>query len=169
MTKSRTIPALIVSGLLLLIIAGYNRRPRLEDLYTPSGQHISLVNNPAAKDVTYDELVGFLIGYQWPTAGNLTCGLIAEDLHDKAEAAGIRAGIGIVQLPSSWHGFNVFSTTDAGRVFVDASWGIEIIRKFDSTFEFYQIFNDEVVPISPYGVLAEPLLQGHERDIYIFW
>ncbi len=85
------------------------------------------VNNPRAVDVSYVELVAFLEAdetdkHEW-VLGEYVCVHFATDLHNNAEAAGIRACIvqtNAVEGEVS-HCFNVFETTDKGLVFVDLS------------------------------------------------
>lgn len=109
-------------------------------------QKLSITEYRYATNVSYDELLRFLANdttvvadYDYP---NHTCGDFAVQLHDNAEAHGIRSGFVAVELNTSGyaqvddnipispgannssergHAFNVFNTTDRGLVYVDAT------------------------------------------------
>ncbi|MGB8706838.1 MAG: hypothetical protein WCD72_02655 [Dehalococcoidia bacterium] len=123
---------------------------------------------------TFDQLVEFLIGYRW-TVGDLNCGPIAKDLQDKAKSAGIRAGVTMIRLPTPFdpdHYFNVFDTTDKGRIYIDASrYGrIFIIEKLGNTYEFSELYDNRVLSIFPWeGGLTESLLVEREKNLSIIW
>jgi hypothetical protein len=94
----------------------------LPGLEYPDGRPVALKNNPAAVNVIYRELVTFLDSYQWQPAA---CLKLSVDLHDAAEAYGIRAGILIMMLMAGSHAIVVFETADRGLVFVDLFYGKE--------------------------------------------
>jgi len=111
-------------------------------------KQVVLTNNMSAVDPTYNQLITFLksdntssIKYSAP---NWTCADFAKQLHDNAEAHGIKAafvaveftndsidyniyddGSGDFHPPTSdadyGHGIDLFNTTDKGQVYVDAS------------------------------------------------
>jgi hypothetical protein len=94
--------------------------------------YITLRNNPAARNPTWQDLKAFLkkdeTDKQAYIAGRFTCGDFSEMLHNNAEAAGIRAAIVAVELkPASLpggvinHSLNAFETTDRGIVYIDAT------------------------------------------------
>jgi hypothetical protein len=95
----------------------------LNDFYSPDGTRPNLQNNPAAVDVSYDELVAFLDQVTY-TKGY--CLKLAVALHDLAEAHGIRAGVLIFKAEEDYHAVTEFQTTDQGRVFVDPNVDKEI-------------------------------------------
>ena len=101
------------------------------------------VNNPGAVDVTYDELIIFLEQDQtdqneW-ILGEYVCVHFATDLHNNAEAYGIRCAI--VHSPDYAHALNAFMTTDDGLVFVDNSVHTDLpfkrVRPDPKTFHYY--------------------------------
>jgi hypothetical protein len=96
------------------------------------GEAIILDDNPEAIDPTYDELVEFIkkdltdkkdyIEYG-PNA--YVCSDFAEEVHNNAEAAGIRAGWVAVTFEGTdeGHALNAFETIDRGLVYIDCTKG----------------------------------------------
>jgi len=111
-------------------------------------KQVVLTNNRSAIDPTYDQLIAFLKSDNTSSmkysAPDWTCADFAKQLHDNAEAHGIRAafvaveftndsinysiyddGSGNFQPPTSdadyGHGIDLFNTTDKGPIYVDAS------------------------------------------------
>jgi hypothetical protein len=93
----------------------------------PLGVSIHLVNNPGAVDVSWDELVEFLLEDdcdESPYVENLRmCGSFAQTLHNNAEAQGIRCAWVSVDFEGEdiGHALNAFMTTDRGLVFIDCT------------------------------------------------
>jgi hypothetical protein len=93
-------------------------------LYT-GGPSVKLVNNPASVDVTWDSLIAFIKND--PTDQNAylpdkyMCGSFALDLHNHAEAAGIRAAWVAIDFYGQdvGHAATAFMTTDRGLVIID--------------------------------------------------
>lgn len=88
---------------------------------------IELVNNPAATDPTWQQLMSFLGADPtddriW-TEGVFVSGDFAQVLHNNAEAAGIRAAlVGVFfERQTIGHGLNAFKTADRGLVYVDST------------------------------------------------
>ena len=91
------------------------------------GEPIKLIDNPDATNPTYAELVAF-IGEDDTDAneyitGTYVCADFAEDVHNNAEAAGIRtAWVGIdFEGDDEGHALNAFETTDKGLVYIDCT------------------------------------------------
>jgi hypothetical protein len=89
------------------------------------GHPIVLVNNPDAKNPTWEELKSFLavdhtdnLSY---VEGSFTCGDFAEVLHNNAEKAGIRTAWVAIDFSNGGvgHANNTFNTTDEGLVYID--------------------------------------------------
>jgi hypothetical protein len=98
------------------------------------GEAIILTNNPEATDPTYDELMGFIKNDLTDTKDYIedgpnayVCSDFAEEVHNNAEAAGIRASwVGITfQGTDEGHALNAFETTDRGLVYIDCTRGSE--------------------------------------------
>jgi hypothetical protein len=91
------------------------------------GEPIELIDNPNATNPTYAELVAFI--KEDSTDGHLylilsyVCSDFAEDVHNNAEAAGIRAAwVGIdFEGEDEGHACNAFETTDKGLVYIDCT------------------------------------------------
>lgn len=96
------------------------------------GKPIILENNPAATDPTFDELIAFIKNDPTDTReyiadgpGAYVCADFAEDVHNNAERAGIRAAwVGITfENTAEGHAINAFETTDKGIVYIDCTSG----------------------------------------------
>ncbi|NQT31020.1 MAG: hypothetical protein HQ588_01675 [Deltaproteobacteria bacterium] len=94
------------------------------------GEPIILIDNPDAVDPTYAELAAFI--WQDTTDNNdylehprigYVCADFAEDVHNNAEAAGIRAASVSVDFEGSeeGHAMNAFDTIDRGLVYIDCT------------------------------------------------
>ncbi len=85
-----------------------------------------LVDNPEAYDPTLAELKAFLeedrTEHHWYERDVYDCSEFSRDLHNRAEAAGIAAGVvHIWWNEPTGHALNVFLTTDYGLVYVDST------------------------------------------------
>lgn len=86
-----------------------------------------LIDNPSATNPTWNQLVTFI--YQDQTdrhtyiANVYDCSQFSQDLHNNAEAAGIRAAVVQVRFNNEWvgHALCAFITTDYGLVYVDCT------------------------------------------------
>lgn len=100
---------------------------RLDEISVPGGY--GMANRIGAKNPTYDELVDFIKKDQTDKTPyeiyEYSCLDYARDVHNNAEAAGIRAGLVIVNQSSKWainrHALNVFDTIDKGLIFIDCT------------------------------------------------
>lgn len=138
----RIIFSILLIGLVLLLassVAGCARNP----LYVyrngniiesgGDGKPIELINNPDATNPTYAELVAFIKADATDTKsyvergleGAYVCSDFVEDVHNNAEAAGIRAAfVGMnVEEEDGGHALNAFETTDRGLVYIDCTGG----------------------------------------------
>jgi hypothetical protein len=93
----------------------------------PDGTPVHLINNPVATDPTYDQVMSFVASdttdmRQYVT-GKYVCSNFAEQLHNNAEAAGLRcAWVGIHFVDdTSGHSCNAFNTADRGLIFIDCT------------------------------------------------
>jgi hypothetical protein len=91
------------------------------------GEPIELINNLNATDPTYAELIAFIEEDTTDEHHYFTfsyvCSDFAEDVHNNAEAAGIRAAwVGIdLEGDDEGHALNAFETTDRGLVYIDCT------------------------------------------------
>lgn len=91
----------------------------------PDGTPVRLVNNPTARDPSWNELREFLrrdrtdrIRYE---PGRFACSSFAEMLHNNAEQAGIRCAFVSLELSTARHSCNAFRTTDRGLIYIDTT------------------------------------------------
>ncbi len=133
------------------------------------GKAIILDNNPDATNPTYDELAAFI--KEDPTdrkeyvengSGAYVCADFAEEVHNNAEAAGIRAGwVGITfEGTDNGHAINIFETTDRGTVYIDCTnGGNSEISDWD-TIAFIQ-------KGSKYGIIHIDRVQSLSYNYYV--
>jgi hypothetical protein len=95
-----------------------------------NGQAIILTNNVTAVDPTFDELVAFIQAdttdtRKYVAAGPdaYVCADFAEEVHNNAEAAGIRAAWVSLSFEGTeeGHALNAFETSDQGLVYIDCT------------------------------------------------
>ena len=92
-----------------------------------SGQQVHLVNNKDATDPTWQELVSFLrlddTDKDSYSLGIRVCADFAEEVHNNAEAAGIKAAFVSIDFEgnSEKHALDAFHTLDEGLVFIDCT------------------------------------------------
>ena len=96
------------------------------------GEPIELVNNPAAINPTYEDLIDFIKNdntdirfYIEEGEWAYVCADASEDVHNNAEAAGIRAAWVGIQFTENQpgHALNAFETVDRGLVYIDCTGG----------------------------------------------
>lgn len=85
---------------------------------------LKLINQSSAKNPTWEELLAFLKEDKTDkkpyVPGEYECGNFALELHNNAEAHGIRAALVAVHFYNSLsHAINAFKTTDRGLVYID--------------------------------------------------
>jgi hypothetical protein len=127
----------LILGLVLVLVVSAAGCKNLQYTYEDNkvlvggdGEPILLVDNPNAVNPTYAQLVAFV--EQDTTDNNdylvdpnigYVCADFAEDVHNHAEAAGIRAASVSVEFEGSGegHALNAFDTTDRGLVYIDCT------------------------------------------------
>ncbi|RXA17278.1 hypothetical protein EQO05_12680 [Methanosarcina sp. MSH10X1] len=89
------------------------------------GKLISIVNYDNAKNPTYSQLVKFIksdLTDKKKYTSTYVCSDFAEDVHNNAERAGIKAGwVAIKFKRGPGHACNAFQTTDKGPVYIDCT------------------------------------------------
>jgi len=100
-----------------------------------------LINNPNATDPTFAELVAFIVrdttntnDYVKGGPDGYVCADFAEEVHNNAEAEGIRAAWVSLDFEGDieGHALNAFETTDKGLVYVDCTGELTKIWLGDS-------------------------------------
>jgi hypothetical protein len=134
------------------------------------GLQPSMTERRQAETVSFSELELFLAAdqteeraYDYP---NYTCLDFAVDLHNRAEAGGIKCGVVAVGFigPGDGHAFNAFPTTDRGMVYIDCT-GINQTEQDDGA-----VPTDNVVYLLNGSELGElPLTQVNRSLDYEFY
>ena len=136
-------------------------------MYKISGSPAILIDNPSARDPTWDELMQFLkeddtdrLLYQ---LDSFNCIDFAERLHNNAESRGIRAAYVSVSFHDrqNGHAINAFETIDKGLVFVDCTGAENPLGELDS--------NDKIAYIMPdkeYGSVSIYYTDTPEYEFY---
>jgi hypothetical protein len=146
------------------------------------GKPVSLVNNPNAIDPTWQELKDFLLSDKTDEQPYIEysyeCASYAEEVHNHAEARGIRAAFVSIWFLNDFegHALNAFRTTDKGLVYIDCSTGIGvdlvayiekdkeygiILLEMAESFDYnYFISFDDDLKLELLGIVEE---------IYIYW
>jgi len=118
------------------------------------GEPIILIDNPDAVNPTYAELRAFIEQDTTDTNDYLVhpligyvCADFAEDVHNNAEAAGIRAASVSVDFEGSeeGHAVNAFDTIDMGLVYIDCtgqSFGDKLNLHLEYTEEGFEFVSD---------------------------
>ncbi len=91
-----------------------------------NGEPLALHDNPAAQDPSWSDLLRFVLeddtDQQPYLEDSFVCTDFAAMLHDRAEAAGIRAAYVSVDLAvGPGHALSAFNTTDRGLVYIDCT------------------------------------------------
>jgi len=117
------------------ITVHHNKQPPAEYVF---GESIYLINNAEATDPTWQQLYEFLISDN--TDSNFyipyeyECGHFAQDVHNNAEAVGIKAAWVVIWFigEDEGHAINAFNTVDYGLIFIDCQ-GFEFseIQEYD--------------------------------------
>jgi Skp family chaperone for outer membrane proteins len=101
-----------------------------------------LIDNPSATNPTWSQLMTFLSRDKTEKntyiEGVYDCSEFSRDVHNNAEAAGIRASVVHVwfEYEDSGHALNAFLTTDYGLVYVDCSKAPDTIARVKTGKEY---------------------------------
>jgi ABC-type transporter Mla subunit MlaD len=102
--------------------------------HSGSLNRITLVNQDKAQNPTWRELLVFLRADKTDKKlyipGDYVCGGFAQDVHNNAEAQGIRAAFVVVHFQDKnldSHALNAFKTVDKGLVYIDCTGSTSII------------------------------------------
>ena len=124
----RRVPAVLLASIVIaLFIPACQGNARLIPYTGTHGFQVVLENNPQATDPSWDQLKAFLAEDKTDerdyVLGDFVCGSFAQDVHNNAEKAGIRAAWVAIDLANKpiGHALNAFNTTDRGMVFTDST------------------------------------------------
>lgn len=154
-----------------------NEQP--ENFYS-YGKPVALTNDDNAVDPTWQELKDFLLSdktdQQPYIEYSYECASYAEEVHNHAEARGIRAAFVAIFFSNDLegHALNAFQTTDKGLVFIDCSslgydtiiyiaegrecGAIEIEKAMFLDYNYYLNYDDK--SFKPLGIVDK---------VYIYW
>lgn len=139
------------------------------------GDKIYLINNESASDSTWEQLEAFLLSDKTDekeyNSSSFLCGAFAEEVHNNAEQAGIKAAWVCVWFTNNAsytsHALNAFNTTDRGLVYVDCTGlnatGASVFRNCTMSIT--------MTPESTEGqnitVEQDKIFSGHDKVAYI--
>ncbi len=141
----------------------------------PAGVPIELVNNEDAVDVYWNDLIAFLSLDPTDESPYIQdvhmCGTFAEQLHNNAEAAGIRAAWVSIDLQGQHigHALNAFFTPDRGLVFVDCT-GAQGTSVLDAGIDSVECDHDKIAYVRPgkeYGLITLDRAESPAYEFYI--
>lgn len=130
-----------------------------------------LVDNPNAVNPSWDELVGFLYDdqteYHEYVADVYDCSEFSRDIHNNAEATGIRSAVIHVDFSNtpSRHALNAFLTTDYGLVYIDCTEPPDVVVHVEKGEECWMA---EVGTFSPENVRDQSWWSG-QADAWWDW
>lgn len=135
------------------------------------GKLITLVNYNNAMNTTYAKLVEFIKADK--TDQNLytsryVCSDFAEDVHNNAERAGIKAAWVTIEFTNApGHVCNAFYTTDKGLVFIDCTGSPRQTGSFDKRVNL--TVGKPLTPTSLYSPYYKWSTMGTVKSYRIFW
>lgn len=111
---------------------------------------VTLVDNPGATNPTWGQLMTFLFQDQTETHTYIKdvydCSQFSRDVHNNAEAAGIRAAEVAVQFKNeiAGHALNAFLTTDYGLVYIDCTQRPDTIARVEAGKRYRAVKLDRI-------------------------
>jgi len=131
---------------------------------------VTLVDNPEATNPTFDELTAFLARDRTEQHTYILdvydCSQFSRDVHNNAEAAGIRTAEVQIFFRGEWtgHALNAFITTDYGLVYVDCTEPPDTIARVKVGKEYRSV---EVYRVAPANIRNDVWWDGLS-DYYYF-
>lgn len=132
---------------------------------------ISLVNCDNAKNPTYSQLVQFIKKDSTDRkkyTSRYVCSDFAEDVHNNAEKAGIKAGWVAIRFKSGpGHACNAFKTTDKGLVYIDCTGSPSQKGSFDKVITLKK--GKSLTPKSLYPPMFKWSGMGTVKSFKVYW
>jgi len=133
----------------------------------PGGQPMNMINLSSAQDPTWQQLINFLNTDQTDrreyVLNEYVCSGFTEDIHNNAEAIGIRCAIVHVEFEDAvvTHVLNAFNTVDRGLVFIDCTGAMGNINRSWDRVAFLRIGKR-------YGLIhVDTPIQSFEYEYYV--
>jgi hypothetical protein len=131
-------------------------------------------NNPEARNVTYRELIDFILLDKTDQVtydnDSFVCIDYAVTVHDHAEQHNVSAGVVTCEIGGTLHALDVFNTTDRGLVYIDctgASAG-EPAHNYDKLARIDGRYRVEpLVDIAPYYYIGEK--NDTVTNVHYYW
>ncbi len=150
---------------------------------------VKLIDNPEAENPTWSELISFLATDQTDRheyiLNEYDCSQFSRDVHNNAEAAGIRAAEVQVAFRNAeaGHALNAFITTDYGLVYIDCTEAPDTVAriKLDKDYRAVETSNvlpknvrndlwwDALMPYQYYYIESDWIGHAIVSDIMIYW
>ncbi len=138
--------------------------------------NVSIVNNTQSENPSWQQLQSFIFTDKTDEKPYLpdsyVCGEFASDVHNNAEAAGIRCALVAVEFGDVWHACNAFLTVDRGLVFIDCT-GVTTGDGPSNCDKSVEVkLGQDYVPVSLFpqsGWLSVWDNMGTVLDVQIYW
>ncbi len=131
-----------------------------EQLILNLGKPMQLVNNNDATNPTWQQLKDFLRSDKTDQnqyiLGSYMCADFAEDVHNNAEAARIRAAwVGVdFEGAEEGHALNAFETTDRGLVYIDCTnYDTIVYIEEGKEYQSIHLYEPDNIKIEPLGIV----------------
>ncbi len=142
----------------------HNTQPYIEPIYT--GQSLHLVNDNSASNPTWQQLMNFLVSDKTDQNQYIfesyVCTDYAEEVHNNAEAAGIKAAFVAVFFKGDeiGHTLNAFETTDYGLVYIDCTeFDTQIYIQEGAEYQSFFLFdNSEYYEFESLGIIEKVII-----------
>lgn len=135
------------------------------------GKLISLVNYNNATNTTYAKVVEFIKADKTDQklyTSRYVCSDFAEDVHNNAERAGIKAvWVTMAFTNSPGHACNAFYTTDKGMIFIDCTGSPSQTGSFDKRLSLTA--GKPLTPTSLYAPYYKWSTMGTVKSYKIYW
>jgi len=142
----------------------------------PPFSNVNVVNNPQSENPSWPQLQSFVLADKTDANPYLpdsyVCGEFASDVHNHAEASGIRCALVAIELKDVWHACDAFLTTDRGLVFIDCTGVVSGDGPANCDKLVTVKLGGEYIPISMFpepGWLSVWENMGIILDVQIYW
>ncbi len=142
----------------------------------PPFVNVRLIEQPAAVNRTWSEVQSYILADRTDRKlyipGVYVCGEFASDVHNNAEAAGIRCALVAIKFKTGWHACNAFMTTDRGLVFIDCTGIMDRSRSTNCDKIVNVRLGQDYLPVSMFpepGWIITWENMGTILDVQVYW